>query len=175
MIALPDTRYTSLCIERMLCSQCDSGVETCKNFFHEAERDKLAKDDFIQDALPSQTQNFGAVHEHECGPGRKFIYPNGTQVDKVQIRCGWDEEWLPSSGDRPQCGYYACPEIPANYSLYNLETSQSTKDPVPFGGNITYACKEGYLFVDDIEMESHPVFCETNGSFSNLGRNSIQS
>ena len=40
---------------------------------------------------------------------------------------------------------------------------------VPFGGNITYTCKEGlFFFEDEIEMESHFVFCETNGSFSNL-------
>ena len=39
---------------------------------------------------------------------------------------------------------------------------------VVFGGNITYTCKEDHLFADDIEMESHTVRCETNGSFSNL-------
>ena len=39
---------------------------------------------------------------------------------------------------------------------------------VPFGGNITYTCKEGFFFEDEIEMESHSVFCEGNGSFSNL-------
>ena len=38
---------------------------------------------------------------------------------------------------------------------------------VVFGGNITYTCKEDHLFADDIEMESHTVHCETNGSFSN--------
>ena len=106
VIALPDTRYTTLCIDEMVCSKCDSGAATCKSFFHASETDKLATDNFVKTSQSHNVNryNFGATAEQECGAGRKFHYPNGTQVERVQIRCGWDKGWSPRSVDMPQCG-----------------------------------------------------------------------
>ena len=45
---------------------------------------------------------------------------------------------------------------------------ESFNSQVPFGGNVTFTCKEGFFFEEDIELESHHILCESNGSFTNL-------
>ena len=63
VIALPDTRFTSLCIEKMVCSKCESGMDACKSYFHASERDKLARANFVKSKQHPNQYNFGAIAE----------------------------------------------------------------------------------------------------------------
>ena len=66
VIALPDTRYTSLCIEKMVCSKCDSGVDACKNYFHAFHRNMLASYNFVRNSHSHndlERYKFGAIAE----------------------------------------------------------------------------------------------------------------
>ena len=71
MIALPDTEYSSLCIEKTACWKCDLSLDACKSFsqgqsFHSFHTDKLRRENFVD----NQKYKFGAVSEQVRVNGR---------------------------------------------------------------------------------------------------------
>ena len=64
MIALPNTEYSSLCIEELSCWKCDLSIDACRSFsqgqsFHSFYIDKLKRENFVD----NEKYKFGAVSE----------------------------------------------------------------------------------------------------------------
>ena len=71
VIALPNTEYSSLCIEELSCRKCDLSLDACKSYsqgqsFHSFHRAKLETENF----LDNQKYKFGAVSEQVRFNGR---------------------------------------------------------------------------------------------------------
>ena len=61
---------------------------------------------------------------------------------------------------------FACPPASLPPSSSSLETSYAAGNLVNFGDNITYSCKQGFYFEEDIEMANYSVICHDNGTLS---------
>ena len=81
-----------------------------------------------------------------------------TEIGDFDDVCNWDKTW--SSGNNYadlSCGVSHCSTPLMPPSNTNLRLFQWTGDPIPVNQSLTYKCKDGMKFDDDVNNDEFTV------------------
>ena len=102
--------------------------------------------------------NYMANLSYVCGSARKFIAPDGRQLDDHNLTCKWDRTWTGATLLFP-CDWVQCLRPTSPPPSVNLEINYWDGKPVEFGDRAQYVCKRGYQFENDPYQENVEYTC----------------
>ena len=104
-------------------------------------------------------QNYMANLTYSCGSAREFHYADGSHSPSQSMTCQWNRVWTPTA-TLGTCDWVACLSPPLPPSSTNLEITHWFGDPIPFGEDVMYVCKNGYHFEEDYHQVGVNYTCQ---------------
>ncbi|XP_071745606.1 uncharacterized protein [Lepeophtheirus salmonis] len=107
--------------------------------------------------------NYQSSLRYVCKRGMKYITEPKGNLSSI---CQWNQTWSDLFYSIPGCEYSHClsPQVPP--AKTNLELLDWDKyDMIAIGETITYRCKYGWKFEDDISKDTLNLTCKDDGEF----------